>query len=63
MSALFAAGMLTWWLLPIALSLVLAPVLSWALSAAPEWGMGLFRIPQDAGAVEAPRRFRAKAAA
>lgn len=45
--ALFANGFLTLWLLPIGVSLVLAPVLSWSLSSAPGWGQRIFVTPQD----------------
>ncbi len=44
---LYAAGMLSWWLLPIGVSLLLAPALSWASSATPGWASGLFVTPQD----------------
>ena len=47
LSALYAAGMLSWWLLPIGVSLLLAPALSWAGAAAPGWAGALFVTPQD----------------
>lgn len=47
LGALYAAGMLSWWLLPIGVSLLLAPGLSWAGAAAPGWAGALFVTPQD----------------
>jgi len=44
---LYAGQMLSWWLLPMGLSLLLAPGLSWASAAAPGWAAGLFVTPQD----------------
>ncbi|MHA3978165.1 glucans biosynthesis glucosyltransferase MdoH [Halovulum sp. GXIMD14794] len=50
MCALFAMGELTLWLLPIGASLVIAPVLSWALSGQPTWARRLFQTPQESAA-------------
>ncbi|MEM8871237.1 MAG: glucans biosynthesis glucosyltransferase MdoH [Pseudomonadota bacterium] len=54
MTTLFILGALTWWLLPIAVLLTIAPALSWAVSAAPAWAMHLLTTPHDQSA--APER-------
>lgn len=47
LAALYAAGALTPWLLPVVVSLILAPALSWATAAEPAWAARLFLTPQD----------------
>jgi len=56
---LFAYGVLTLWLLPIGVSLVLAPVLSGLLSCAPNWGQRVFVTPQDGPAPDTGHGVRA----
>ncbi len=48
MCGLFVAGALTVWLVPVAVSLLLAPVLSWATATAPQWALSVMKTPQSA---------------
>lgn len=48
MCALFIAGTLTLWLLPIAICMLLAPILSWVTGMAPRWVHGILQTPQIA---------------
>lgn len=53
MCGLFIAGALTMWLVPVAVSLLLAPLLSWATATAPRWALRALKTPQDASGARA----------
>lgn len=47
MSALSVIGLLNWWLLPIAVCLLCAPILSLATATAPNWSNSVLKTPQE----------------
>ena len=49
MFALFGTGLLSFWLLPIALCLLLAPLFSGVTATAPAWIMAVLMTPQETG--------------
>ncbi|QHQ36891.1 glucans biosynthesis glucosyltransferase MdoH [Algicella marina] len=47
MFGLFATGYLSAWLLPVAISLIVAPLLNWFTAQEWRWGMAILQTPQE----------------